>query len=239
MDLLVGVLCEDGVVVGSADSGTAGAGGSGSVEEASTTTFVVGRDVILAGAGRGGLAQRFAEVVTAIRSDSRFQNWTGLGVAKSICTEAIDDFASTRCGEGQFGALLAFPACDGFQLCEFAAKDLQPELKSADRWFAAMGTGRSAAGPLLAFLERVFFSESRPRLSEGVFAATWALDYVVGLSSGVVPGAPQIGVLAGETPGMPLAARLLSARELADSLAGVRAAEKHLAAYRRSLSSGR
>jgi len=238
MDLLVGVFCEDGVVVGSADSGAATAGGSGNVEEVSTNTLVVGRDVILAGAGRVGLGQRFAEVVKAIRSDSRFQNWTGLGIAKSICAEALDDFASTRSGNTQFGALLAFPACDGFQLCEFAPKDLQPELKGPKRCFAAMGTGRSAAGPFLAFLERVFFAESRPGLSEGVFAAAWALDYVVGPSSGVLPGVPQIAVLAEETPGTPLAARLLSARELADALAGVRAAEKHLAAYRRSLSSG-
>ncbi len=236
MNLLVGVLCEEGVVVGSADSAAATSGGSGLLEERTSGTLVVEKDLILAGSGRVGLAQRFAALVTAIRSDSRFPNWTGLTIARAISTEVVNDFTSTRYEKGQFGAMVAFHCIDGFQLCELAASDLQPEMKTPQRWFASMGAGRSLAEAFLGFLRRTVFSGSPPGLEEAAFAAAWALDYAAGPSAGVAPGPWQIAVLTREAFDMPCAARLLSAEELADQIARVRAAEKHLGAYRRDLS---
>ena len=236
MNLLVGVLCEDGVVVGSAHSGGASTGGFDPVEEPWANTFAVDRDLILAGTGRSGLGQRFADVVTTVRSDSRFTDWTGLTIAKTICAEAAGDFASTRCDKGQFGAIVAYPSSDGLQLCEFTVRDLQPELKTADRWFATMGAGRPVANPFLGFLQRVFFPRSCPALNQGVFVATWALDYAAGSGSGAAGTDLQMAVLTREAPDMPFRGRLLSARELSDWLADVRACEKHLAVYRRRIS---
>ena len=234
MNLVVGVLCEDGIVVGAAASDAARAGARDAAEAPPANTFVLRDDLILAGSGRVGLGQRFADVVGAIRSDSRFQEWTALSITKTICAEVVDDFASTRSRRGQFGGLLAFAACDGFQLCEFSAGDLQPELKTPDRWFASMGAGKPIADPFLAFLQRAFFTSSPPGLAEGVFAATWALDYTVGLGSGVGTRSEQIAVLAEERPDLPLTARRLTEIEIADCLAEVRAAEKHLASFRRA-----
>lgn len=234
--LLVGVLCEDGIVVGSADSDRGETGRFDPAEEAAASTFVVQKDLIVAGVGRTGLGQRFAQVVASVRSDSRFGDWTGLTVAKTISAEAIDEFASTRADMGHFGALVALAACDGFALCEFSARDLQPEWKTPDQLFASLGAGRSVVRPFLRFLQRVFFTDSPPTLAEGVFAATWALDYAMGGSGpGVAGRSLKVAVLARETPEMQFTARLLSAGELSDELAHVRGAEKHLAAYRRKL----
>ena len=235
MNLLVGVVCEDGVVVGSAGSGVVHRGGADGATDPSEVTLTVRDDLVLAGSGRAGLGRRFGEVVAAIRSDSRFQEWTGLTIAKMICTEVVDDFASTRAEKGQFGALLAFSACDGVQLCEFAPGDLQPELKHADRCFALIGAGRRVAEPFARFLRRVLFADSLPTVREGVFAATWMLDYTIGLSSGAEP--VRIAILPNEETDLPAVARLLSAEESLDVLAAVREAEKHLAAYRGNLSS--
>ncbi len=234
MNVVVGLLCEQGVVIGAAASDAARAGGCDAREPAPANTFVVRDDLIVGGSGRVGLGQRFADVVGAIRSDSRFQEWTALGITKTICAEVVDDFASTRSRRGQFGALLALVACDGFQLCEFSAGDLQPELKTPDRWFASIGAGKPIADPFLAFLQRSFFTSSPPGLAEATFAATWALDYTVGLGSGAGTASEQIAVLAEEGPGLPLTARLLTEVEIADCLAEVRAAEKHLASFRRA-----
>lgn len=234
MNLVVGLLCEDGVVVGAAASDASRAGACDAREPLPANTFVVRNDLILGGSGRVGLGQRFADVVGAIRSDSRFQEWPALAITKTICAEAVDDFASTRCDRAPFGALLALVACDGFQLCEFAAGDLQPELKTADRWFASMGTGKPIADRFLAFLQRIFLTSSPPGLTEGTLAATWALDYTVGLGSGVGTASEQIAVLAEEGPGLPLTARTLTKIEIADCLAEVRAAEKHLASFRQA-----
>jgi hypothetical protein len=234
MNLVVGVLCEEGVVVGAAESRSSRAGAVDAAQDASANTFVVQGDLILAGSGRAGLGQRFAEVVGAIRSDSRFPKWTGMTVTKSICAEAVEDFAATRCDPGQFGALLAFAACDGFQLCEFAASDLQPELKTPDRWFASMGAGKPVADPFFAFLQRALFADSQPPLAEGLLLVTWVLDYAVGLDAGVGGNSVRIALLAEEHVDLPPSARVLSESALADCLGEVRAAERHLASYRRA-----
>jgi hypothetical protein len=236
MDLLVGVVCEDGVVVASAGSDLVRPGSDAGASP-SEITFTVRDDLVLAGSGRAGLGRRFGEVVGAIRSDSRFLEWTGLTIAKMICAEAVDDFASTRAEKGQFGALLAFSACDGAQLCEFGPGDLQPELKQADRCFALIGTGRPVAEPFARFLRRVLFADSLPTVREGVFAATWMLDYTIGLSAGAEP--VRIAILPNEETDLPAVARLLSTEESLEVLAAVRKAEKHLAAYRGNLSSER
>jgi len=235
MSLLVGVLCEDGVVVGAARSGMERGGGGDDREPSAVDLAVVDRDVILASVGARGLGQRCADVVAGIRSDSRFGEWAGLRIAKSICSDVVDDFASTRCEKGRFGALVAFAAADGFQLCEFPADDFQPELKTPECWFAAMGPGRHVAEPFVAFLCSVFFADSRPGLEGGVFAATWVLDYAVGRGSGAAVKPGEIAVLTREADGMRFAASLLSVTQRADALAEVRAAEKHLAAFRRSV----
>jgi hypothetical protein len=233
MNLLVGALCEDGVVIGAFDSG-----GFDPADEPTANTLVVESDLILAGTGRVGLGQRFADVVTEIRSDSRFLDWNGLRIARTIAAQASDDFASTHCDRGQFGALVAFRSSDGPQLCEFAARDLQPELKTPDRRFVAMGPGRSLATHFLKFLDKVLFADSPPSLSEGVFAATWTLEYALGSLAGTGAGATRIAVLAPEAADMPFAARLLSDSERSDRIAEVRGAEAHLAAYRARLSGG-
>ncbi len=238
MGLLVGVLCRDGVVVGSACSGSVHAGVTDPGANPSEITFTVRDDLVLAGSGRAGLGRRFNEVVGAVRSDSRFQEWTGLTIAKMICAEAIDDFASTRAEKGRFGALLAFSACDGVQLCEFAPGDLQPELKHADRCFALMGAGRPVAEPFARFVRRVFFADSLPTVREGVFAATWILHYTTGSSSGSEAEPLRIAVLPEEDADLPPVARLLTAEESREALASVREAEKHLSAYRGSPSKG-
>jgi hypothetical protein len=199
-------------------------------------TFTVGDDLILACSGRAGLGRRFDEFVAAIRSDSRFQEWTGLATAKTICAEVVNDFASTGAEKGQFGALLAFAACDGVQLCEFAPADLQPELKHAERCFALLGAGRPTAEPFAAFLRRVLFPDSLPTVPEGVFAATWILDYTLGSSSRTEPQPLRIAVLSEDDAELRPLARRLTPEESREALATVRGAEKHLAAYRRNLS---
>ena len=234
MNLLVGVLCEEGVVVGAAGPGPAHSKLSHPDQEVAAKTLVTYTDLILAGVGRVGLGQRFADVVGAIRSDSRFQEWTALGITKTICAEVVDDFASTRCERGQFGAMLAFAACDGLQLCEFSANDLQPELKTPDHWFATLGAGKAIADPFLAFLQRTLFDGAPSTLDDGLLAVAWALDHAIGLGSGAGSRDEQIAVLAEEGPDLPCTARLIGESEIAECLAEVRAAEKHLASFRQA-----
>ena len=112
-----------------------------------------------------------------------------------MSAHTIDDFASTKAKEGQFGALVAFSSQNEFHLCEFAIDDFQPELKTGDRWFVSMGSGQPIADPFLGLIRRVFFKDSQPRLNEGIFAVLWTLEHAIDLNTGGIDGPAQIGIL--------------------------------------------
>src|SRR5947208_15941015 len=72
MTVLVGVLCQDGVVIGSDSSATFTAGQFRTIEQPTKKTFVVEPDVILAGTGAAGFAQRFQAVVQQVRGGGKW-----------------------------------------------------------------------------------------------------------------------------------------------------------------------
>jgi 20S proteasome alpha/beta subunit len=232
MSLLVGILCEDGVVIGSDSSRAAPAEGHPAVGQPVRKTHVVGGDVIFAATGPLGLAQRFELILRELREDSRFPEWDHFSIARSITAEAVREFASTHSDLAGFGALVAFGCATGLHLCEFAVGTLQPEFKRPDLWFVAMGPGRATAESLLGLVRRTFHADRTPTLDEGTLAAAWAIQHAVELSPGRVQAPLQIAVLAAEPVDPTRPARLLSDKELAEQLARVRQAESHLGQFR-------
>lgn len=259
MSHIAGMICEDGAVIGAIDCAPASTIAAGVA--AAGTTFEVTRDLILAGTGRIGLGQRFAQVLAAVRSDSRFGQWEALRAARTICAEAVEDFKSTGSQLGEFAALVAFPSPEGCQLCEFAA-DLQPELKTPARPFACLGEGRSAGESFLHFFHRTLLAQSLPRPAEALFVVTWTLLTISAVEPGVAAAALRRGqgrqewgktgsaepvaaaavlrlaVLGREGPEMPPAVCALTPQQVSAQLERVRAAEKHLAKFRKRLVDG-
>ncbi len=239
MTVVIGMLCEDGAVVGSDSSATLTAGPSGqlrTIEQPSKKTFVVGENIIFAGTGQVGLGQRFESVLRLVWQHPNLDNMGPLDIAKLICVKTIEDFASTNAPRGEFGAVVAFAHRKRFYLYEFAVKDLQPEMKTPDMWFVSMGSGQVITDPFLGFLRRAFFQEGRPTLSEGVFAVNWALKQAIELNTGGINGPAQIGVLESDAPGIPFRAKLLSDTDLSEHNDAVVAVTKHLGKFRDMLS---
>lgn len=225
MGLLVGLLCEDGVVIGS-DSArpTRATGPSGPCRN----THVIGGDLVLAATGNVGLAQRLGAVLRGLREDSRFHEWDHFAIARAIAAETLRDFAATRSDLAGFGALLGFACVTGFHLCEFSPGALQPEFKTPDAWFAAMGPGGATAGSLLGLFGRTLPGRRRPDLEDGTFAAAWALDHAMQLHPDRVLAPVQMAVLAARTDDASHPARLLAPDEVAECLQRVRRAEEQL-----------
>src|SRR5687767_3705534 len=122
MTILVGVLCQDGVVIGSDSSATFAAGTFKTVEQPAQKVEVVLPDVVIAGTGAVGLAQRFHELVQKIRKD----HWKQPGaneVAKLLSRSMLEDMASTHLKPGMLGALVAFSFNNRCHLCEFGTQD--------------------------------------------------------------------------------------------------------------------
>lgn len=230
MTVIVGLRCTDGVVIGADSSATFGPNMMlKTIEQAVQKVFVIENRYLLAGTGEIGLCQRFAEVIKRAHLKNTLRG-SHVEIGKVICSDARDDFASTGVLQGNFGALVAYPVRNESCLCEFAVKDLQPEWKEGKMWFSSMGSGQAITDPFLGLLRKVFFAQTAPNVTEGVFMAMWALQHAIELNPGGINGPAQIAVLR-NTGGKP-EAKLLDDEELQEHIANVVAAEAHLAKYK-------
>jgi hypothetical protein len=174
MTVILGLLCKDGIVIGSDSSATFGPDmGHKTIEQTVQKVFVVQGRIILAGTGQVGAGQRFtAAVDSAWLANAFAKDHIPTEFAKTLCKIGIADFGSTQMNKGSLGALVAFPVKGKLCLCELALTDFQPELKTSTMWFASMGSGQHITDPFLGLMRRVFYPTGQPTVKEGLFLAT-------------------------------------------------------------------
>ncbi len=231
MTVLLGLMCQDGVVIGSDSSATFGAGTVSTIEQPVKKISIIENSIIVAGTGQVGLGQRFRTVVQDLWDRHIFSKEKSyIDIGKQLCASGISDFSFTRANQGAYGALVAFPYRDKPYLCELSITDFQPEFKDTNMWYVSMGSGQPITDPFLGLMRRVFWKNTIPRLNEGVFAVSWALEHAIDVNPGGIKGPQQIAVLANSS-GNKLAARLLDDSEIAEHLDSVQGAEAHLSKY--------
>ena len=230
MTALVGIYCQDGIVVGSDSSASfSHTEQFRTIEQKVKKVRVIAGQVILAATGSVGLDQRFAEIVERYWTGNRGRDKLPMEIAKELCAEGIKDFCFTHVEKGRYGALLAFPCSKKGhpQLCEFPTTDFQPEFKDSNMWFVSMGSGQPITDPFLGLMRRVFWGDTPPQLNEAIFAVSWTLRHVIELNPGGINGPAQIAVL--DAKGR---ARLLQDSELQEHLSNSEGAESYLRGYR-------
>lgn len=235
MTILVGILCKDGVVIGSDSSATFAAGQFRTIEQETKKIDIVGDQIIIAGTGQIGLGQRFSSQIQEAYKAKKFTGQSPIEMAKTMCQYGQNDFVSTRVAQGQYGALVAFPATQKLNLCEFATTDFQPELKTDRLWYVSMGSAQPIVDPFLGLMRKVFWTKGQPIYQEGIFAVTWAIQHAIELNPGGVNGPLQIATLTHQNSG-DTKAHLLESHELAEHINNVEGAIEHLRNYREMLS---
>ncbi len=240
MTVLVGVLCSDGVVIGSDSSTTFSAGSMPTIEQKDNKkTFVIRDSIVFAGTGQVGLCQRFRQVLDGLPDLKRSPNCHGIDLGVLVTEKAIQNFSRTCVSQGAFGALLAYAGAEGrFGLIEFDVNTLQPEVKTEDIWFVSMGSGQAIVDPLFGLLRRTLFRDSLPKLNEGIFAVVLALQQAIQLNTGGIDAPMQVGVIGTHSSGRYKEARLLSDDELSEHQANVDSLSDYIADYRNRISGG-
>lgn len=233
MTILTGVLCQDGVVVGTDSSATFGASRVRTIEQPCKKIEIIDDHIIITGTGQIGLGQRFSEIVNTHWKQNGFRNKSAIQACRELCALGIKDFISTNAPKGAYGSLMAFAANGKFNLCEFAVDDFQPELKTDNIWYVAMGSGQNIGDPFLGLVRRIFWKDTPPKLSGGIFAVLWALEHIIDLNPGGIKGPPQMAVLEHSEGGF--RARMLEDSELDEHKGSVRGAEDHLEKYKEIL----
>lgn len=234
MTIVIGLLCQDGVVIGSDSSATFASGNTATIEQKIKKVNIIDEHVIVAGTGQVGLGQRFNFTVEQFWRQGGFKNKAPIEAVKELAAAGIRDFVSTNTKPGQYGALMAVAVNGRFNLCEFALNDFQPELKTPDSlWYVSMGCGQPITDPFLGLMRKVFWHDKPPRINEGIFAVYWALQHTIELNPGGINGPIQIATIAQTEKGY--RARLLSDAELSEHNDNVEGAIKHLEGYKEIL----
>lgn len=235
MTAVVGVLCRDGVVVGSDSSATFTHVVQPTIEQRTKKIHIIESRIIVAGSGQVGLGQRFAGIVQDEYNKKLFVQQGYLEVGRVLSEATIKNFISTQCPKGEYGALLAYAAGNRCFLCEFAVKDFQPEWKDEKMWFVSIGSGQPITDPFLGLMRRVFWKDSLPSVADATFIATWTLQHAIDLNTGGINGPIQLSVLRRSTADGHFRASLLSDEELQEHINNVDNVEDYLARYKEIL----
>lgn len=198
MTAVVGVLCRDGVVIGSDSSATfAATPNLRTIEQPTDKLSIIGGRTIVASSGEFGLNQRFERIVTGADEQDLWQSKHYIEVGKMLSATAIKDFSSTGINFGQIGysALIAFYSDGKPQLCEFSLGTFQPEFKDENIWYVSMGSGQLITDPFLALMRSIFWDDGVPTVQDAIFAVTWTLEHVISVNPGGINGPTRIAVL--------------------------------------------
>lgn len=233
MTIIIGVLCQDGVVVGTDSSATFSASRVRTIEQPCKKIEIIDNHIIITGTGQIGLGQRFSEIVDKFWKEKSFRNKSAVQACRELCELAYKDFISTGVSKGSYGSLLAFAANEKFNLCEFSLVDFQPELKTENIWYVAMGSGQTIADPFLGLMRRVFWKNTPPKLNGAIFSVAWALKHTIDLNPGGIKGPSQIAIL--ECTNNGYRARILSDAEIDEHENSINEAEDYLEKYKEIL----
>jgi hypothetical protein len=236
MTAIVGVLCRDGLVIGTDSSMTFGSGmGDKTIEQPAEKLKIYSDAIIVAGTGQVGLGQRFGHVVESAYAEKLFLGTSHyVKVGTELCKRTIADFGSTGVKMGQYGALVGFALGDKPHLCEFPVSDFQPEFKTEIMWYCSMGSGQPITDPFLAFMREVFWKGSLPAVQDATFAVTWTLDHAVQVNPGGINGPVRIAVL--ERHASKFRARVLDNADLEEHRQNIEQAKERLRTFSASQS---
>ena len=204
MTAIVGILCKDGVVIGTDSSATFGQGQAHTIEQPTDKIHIIKDKIIVTATGEVGLLQRHKQIIEDMWEKKEFskefilpnnQNNSRLNIGKSISTKTINDFSSTHLKQFQLASLVAFPFDYKAHLCEFGIGTIQPEFKDERLWYCSLGSSQHITDTFLAFIRDVFWQNERPTLVEGIFATSWVLDHTISINTGGVNGPVKIAIL--------------------------------------------
>ena len=252
MTVIIGILCEDGVVIGSDTVSTlAAAPGHTTIEQQNAIKIeVIGGKAIIATTGAVGLAQRFKRVMKTVVSNNILDGADIYDIGIKISGTTIENFRLTASAQQQhpnygwgLGALVAFKGPGGEpKLFEFDPFQFHPELKAdtdpnrGDRTirFATMGSGQTIADPLLGFIYKIFWPNGEiPKLADAKLAVAWTLQTTIDLNTGGVGGEPKLAVL--EKDNNKWVAQHIQAGEVMQK---VKELEDHIAAFKNGAGAG-
>jgi 20S proteasome alpha/beta subunit len=244
MTLIVGVRCQNGIVMGADGAATLGALGQRTARQTTQKLEVIAGSAIIGVSGPVGLQQRFADEVQKLWDARAFVGQvTGAAamvkVSEILRKHILPELQAATLAAPVVGhqvcqtsaisqTMLAIPIGGKTHLFQFDQQGA-PEEASDNLPFVAIGSGQSLADPFLAFIRRVIWKDETPNLNRGIFAALWCLHHAIQTNPGGISEPMQIAVLERVDDGW--RSRVLPEAEQEEHFRGIADVEKHLANY--------
>lgn len=247
MTLLVGIKCDNGIVMAADGAATYGSMGDMTIRQPTRKLGIVGDRIVIGTSGPVGLGQLIRQRVKNLWDENRFSRAACPDAAQAmrllreeLWKDIYPAIQQAKAAANILGSQVASSSAVCFSLIALPISGLptliqldqqcSPEEASADLPFVALGSGQKVADPFLAFLRRIFWPGELPSIADGIFAATWALDHSIAIAPGFIAEPVEVAVL--EKQGTNVEARVLEDDELGEHRENIAAAEDHLADYR-------
>jgi proteasome beta subunit len=243
MTLIIGILCDDGVVVGADGMATFGSLGQRTIQQPVKKLSKIGDCIAIGTSGPVGLSQRFAATLQDLWSNRKLS-----GKASHEATTILQDafwqyarreFEAAKVTAPMLGqsalesaisyTVLAMPLDKKPSLLQFN-QQCSPELATKDLPFIAVGSGQLLADSFLAFLRRIFWQSGLPKVSEGVLATVWSLEQAIRTNPGGV--GPPIQIMTLEKADGDWKVKELAESDFAEHRQAIADAESVFAKYR-------
>lgn len=223
MTLIIGILCEDGVVMASDSAATFGTVIQPTIGQQQVQKVQRINDQILySSSGAIGISQLISDLIRRSWEDKTFSNQPspealmnkiGCSIG-GLLQPYFQNATAQRALVGEAGmslckSLVAVPVKGQANLFQFDYNGA-PERATRDLPFVALGSGCNIADPFLALLRRLLWSKREPTVSEGRLAAVWAVEHTRKTNPGGVGGDIQLATLAriqSESPKVIMASR--------------------------------
>lgn len=249
MTLIVGIKCSDGVVIGADGAATLGNSlGQRTVIQPVTKLQVIRGRIVMGVSGQVGLSQLYCDRVEGLWRDNKLGLEVRLPDVMRLVHNAIYQDAQSAIA----GAAASVPFLGNNAAAAVAVTASvialpvggitgRPELiecnhlgmaevKTTDLPYVAIGSGQSLADPFLAFLRRIFWPNSLPKLADGAFATVWTLLHAIKVAPAGISEPIQVATLGYK--GRELFASEFTPEQLQEHRQNVHDAERHLANLR-------
>ena len=206
MTLIVGVKCQDGIVIGSDSLETFP---TDVEQEVSNKIEHLASSALIASAGAVGLSQlikaRLRESWNDVRDQDNAVNarsvvheiiWSEVRPALLHAADASEILGEDLMSSAMSSSLIAFPMQDNPLLLRYSPFANSEEI-TFEAPFVSIGSGAFQADPFLALVKDVVWNNSHPNsIDDGVFGVLWALQHVSEVNAGLgVGGSPVIATL--------------------------------------------
>lgn len=187
MTVLVGIYCDDGIVIAGDQQATHGTATRPTVGSPVTKISIIRHDVgLFAYSGFTGLGQQINAVFERLIDPNRtyfdqvpaFQGHVHNAVMNfAQRAKSLVDFYPDGQGEVPGKSLVAARFNDGLKLFEVTPIG-SCDLINDSRW-TSIGSGQQNADPVLAFLWDIYWKDRPPRVEEAVLTAYWAVKATI------------------------------------------------------------